>query len=134
MKKSIRILAIAMVAIMLCLTLASCGKRLSGKYEMVVVKEGGFLDSLVGAIGEATNSSVYYIFKGNKLTVEATVGGQVETTEYEYEIKDDKMTLTYVGEGAEELEEDELSNTVTFEELENGNLKIGGVEFKPVEE
>lgn len=134
MKRSIRILAIAMVAIMLCLTLASCGKRLSGKYEMVVVKEGGILDSIAGALGEATNSSVYYIFKGNKLTVETTVAGNVNTTEYEYKIKDDKITLTYVGEDAEELEEDELSETLTFEELESGNLKIGGVEFKPVEE
>ena len=136
MKRSIRILAIAMVAIMLCLTLASCGKTLSGKYEPVVVKEDGVLDKIAGAIADATNSSVVYIFEGKKVTIETTLAGNVMTEEAEYKIEDDKIIFTYIVDDAEseELSEEDLTTTKTFEELENGNIKIGGVEFKPVED
>lgn len=137
MKRSIRILAVVMVAVMLCLTLASCGKRLSGKYEIVVGKDGGFLDGITDAIGNATNSKTVYIFSGNKVTVETTLFGNVTTSEAKYEIKDDKITFTYDYSESEleelGLDKDDLKDTKTFEELENGNIKIGGVEFKPVD-
>ncbi len=124
MKKSVKILAIAMVAVMLCLTLASCGKTLSGTYEPVVVKEDSVLDKLAGAISEVTDTSVTYTFSGKKVTVETTVLGKVETTEGEYKIKDDKITFTV----------DEKEESFTFEELDNGNIKIGAVEYKLAEE
>lgn len=137
MKRSIKILAIAMVAVMLCLTLASCGKKLSGKYEMVVVEEDSILDKIAGAIGDATNSSTVYIFSGNKVTVEVTLFGDVTTYEAKYEIKDDKITFTYDYSESEleelGLDKDDVKDTKTFEELDNGNIKIGGVEFKPVD-
>ena len=129
MKRSIRIMAIAMVAIMLCLTLASCGKTLSGTYEPVVVKEDSVLDKIAGAISDATDSGVTYTFKGSKVTIEVTLLGNVETFEGKYEIKDDKITFTFEDEDAKDYNE-----TVTFEELDNGNIKMGTIEYKLVEE
>lgn len=138
MKKSIRILAIAMVAIMLCLTLTSCGKKLSGKYEPVVGKDGGFVDKLVGAVADYTDSSTVFIFSGNKVTIEITrLGKVVETKEAKYKIKDDKITFTYDYDESEleelGLDKDDLEDTRTFEELESGNIKIGGIEYRPIE-
>ena len=62
MKKTIRIIAVAMVAVMLCLCLASCGKTLSGEYysgDKTVIK-----------------SYTTYTFKGNKVSVEVYLLGQ----------------------------------------------------------
>ena len=123
MKKSIRILAVALVAIMLCISLVSCGKKLNGTYEAVVASEG-----LGGILGDALNSGVEYTFKGSKVTIEVTVLGKVETFEGKYSIKDDKITFTF-----EDAEAEEYSGTETFEELDNGNVKIGGLEYKKIE-
>ena len=123
MKKSIRILAVALVAIMLCISLVSCGKKLNGTYEAVVASEG-----LGGILGDALNSGVEYTFKGSKVTIEVTVLGQVETFEGKYSIKDDKITFTF-----EDADAEEYSGTETFEELDNGNVKIGGLEYKKIE-
>ena len=76
MKKTLRIVALAMVAVMLCLCLASCGKTLSGEYYM----------------GDKTVTKTYttYTFKGSKVTVEAFVlGNKVGDDSFEgkYEIK-----------------------------------------------
>ena len=123
MKKSIRILAVALVAIMLCISLVSCGKKLNGTYEAVVASEG-----LGGILGDALNSGVEYTFKGIKVTIEVTVLGKVETFEGKYSIKDDKITFTF-----EDADAEEYSGTETFEELDNGNVKIGGLEYKKIE-
>ncbi len=128
MKKSIRILALALVAVMLCLALTACGKTISGTYEPVVVKEGGILDSIVGAISDATDSDLTYTFSGSKITVEVTAFGKVESFEGEYSIKDGKITFEFESEDAEDY-----NGTFTFEELDGGNIKIGTVEYKPVE-
>lgn len=129
MKKSVRILAIAMVAVMICLTLASCGKKLSGTYEPVVVKEDSVFDKIANAISDATDSGVEYTFSGSKVTIETTVLGKVATFEGKYKIKDDKITFTFDDEDAKDYNE-----TLKFEELENGNIKIGVVEYKLVDE
>lgn len=129
MKRSIRILAIAMVAVMLCLTLASCGKKLSGTYEPVVVEEDSVFDKIAGAISDATDTGVKYTFSGSKVTIETSVLGKISTFEGKYEIKDDKITFTFEDEDAKDYNE-----TLKFEELENGNIKIGVVEYKLAEE
>ena len=121
MKKSIRILAVALVAVMLCMTLASCGKKLSGTYE----PDTG---SILGGIGDTLNTGVEYTFSGSKVTIEVTLLGKVETFEGKYSIKDDKITFEFEDEDAEDYNE-----TVTFEELDDGNIKLGGIEYKKVE-
>ncbi len=114
MKKSIRIIAVVMVALMLCLTLASCGKTLSGKYT-----------SDKGILGETT-----YEFSGKKVEISyKSLLGTVTTVEGEYEIDDDKITITLVDEDADEKDAKDLSGTFAFEETENG-IKIGLVEYK----
>ena len=117
MKKSIRILAVAMVAVMLCLCLASCGKTLSGEYYM--------------GDKEITKSYTTYTFKGNKVTCEVYALGKKVTDgsfEGKQSIKGDEITFTWENEDGEEK-----SDTVTFEEKEDGSIKIGMLEFKKVE-
>ena len=122
MKKSIRILAVALVAVMLCLTLASCGK-VSGTYEPAATSGG-----LLGGIAEAFNTGVEYTFKGSKVIIETTVVGTTNTFEGKYSIKDDQITFTFEDEDAKSYD-----GTFDFEKLDNGNIKIGGVEYKKVE-
>ena len=110
MKNIVRIAAVALVIVMLAATLASCG-GLSGTYE-------------TGLLGQ----TVAYEFKGSKVTIEVTVLGKVETFEGKYSIKDDKITFTF-----EDADAEEYSGTETFEELDNGNVKIGGLEYKKIE-
>ena len=115
MKRSIRILAVALVAVMLCLSLAACGKKLSGTYEAEI---GG---SIAGY-------TATYDFSGSKVEVTKTVtllGTKNSTTiEGKYEIKDDEITLSF-----ETSDDDIKSGTFTFEETEDG-IKIGLVEYK----
>ena len=113
MKKSIRILAVALVVVMLCLSLAACGKKLSGEYY--------FGDKSI------TKSYTTYTFSGSKVTCEVYVlGNKVGDDSFEgkYAIDDDEITFTWENEKGEEK-----SNTVAFEELENGNIKIGLVTY-----
>ena len=103
MKKTVRILAVAMVAVMLCLSLVSCfGNKLSGTYE-----------------AEEMGVTVSYTFKGDKVTMKA-MGMEIEGT---YEIKDDEITIKYeiAGEAVEETED--------FEKKDSKTIVIGGVEL-----
>ena len=105
MKKSVRILAVAMVAVMLCLTLASCGKTLSGKYEATVLGSGVELE-----------------FDGKKVTYTAKIlGAEAASVEGTYEIKDDEITLSFEG---DDEDADELEGTFDFEEGDD-YIKIG---------
>ena len=75
MKKSVmRISVLALVAVILTVTLASCG-GLSGTYESKVLGQG-----------------VSYTFKGNKVIIDVTVLVTL-TFEGTYKIKDDKITI-----------------------------------------
>ena len=115
MKKTLRIIAVAMVAVMLCITFVSCGgKTLSGEYRS----------------NETLGSYVSYTFKGNKVEYDSYVlGSKVESASYEgtYKIDGGEITIT-VGEG-----DTAESQTFAFEELDDGSIKIGMVACTKVE-
>ena len=113
MKKSVKVLALALVAVMLCATLVSCGKTLSGEYEASILGSG-----------------IVLAFKGNKVTYTAKVlGAEAVSVEGEYSIKKDKITLSFDGDD----EAQEMSGTFDFEEGED-YIKIGSLgKFKKVE-
>ena len=102
MKKTVRILAVAMVAVMLCLVLASCGNKLSGTYS-----------------AEQMGIKVSYTFKGDKVTMKA-MGTEIEGT---YEIKDDEITIKY------EIAGEEVEETEDFEKKDSKTIVINGVEL-----
>jgi hypothetical protein len=125
MKKSIRILAVVLVAVMLCMTLASCGKKLSGSYK-------GEINALVASY------EVVYDFSGSKVTVtrqvESILGDSdpivIEGT---YEITEDddgelKITFEY------EKNDDEVvkGGTYNFEEGDD-YIKIAGIKYEKVD-
>lgn len=117
MKNTIRVIAVAMVAVMLCLCLASCGKTLSGEYYM--------------GDKELTKTYTVYKFSGSKVTVEAFVlGNKVGDDSFEgkYEIKDGEIKITYKNAAGEDK-----SLTQAFEELEDGSIKIGVITYKKVQ-
>ena len=119
MKKFAKIMALALVAIMLCTALVSCGKKLSGEYEATFLGSGIVLE-----------------FKGNKVTYTAkAAGAEVASVEGTYKIEDDKITLTFEAEkDSEEKAAEEMSGTFDFEEGED-YIKIGTWgKFEKVEE
>ena len=105
------VLALAFLAT-LCLTLASCGKKLSGTYV-----NNGFM-------GDIT-----YEFNGNKVTI--TVGTILGDVPYsgKYKITKDKekgMQITFT---FEDSNASEYNKTYTFEETEDG-IKLNGLLYK----
>ena len=117
MKKLTKVIALVVVAAMLCLALASCGKTLSGTYTA-----GGDIGGLAGA-------KTSYTFSGSKVTVSVTTTllGSQNTTEYEgkYEIeeaKDGSMTIKFTFEDSDAKEytgeykfaEDKDAKTITI--------------------
>ncbi len=94
MKKTIRILALALVLVMSLSLLASCGSRLSGTYK--------------DALGLTE-----WEFKGSKLTI-SVFGQEIEA---KYKIKGDEITITYSDDAIEALgiDEDDLTKTCSFE-------------------
>lgn len=116
MKRTLKIVAVMMVAIMLCLSLASCGTRLSGKYVN---------DATAAGTGVVTT----YDFSGSKveITVETKFLGSVTgtvTLNGKYSIDDDKITFEF-----EDEDNAEYSGTKDFEKTDDG-IKIGIVEYK----
>ena len=116
MKKTIRIIAFVLVAVMVCFSFAACAKTLSGEY----TAEGDFL----GVAGSKTT----YKFSGKNVTITNVTGiaGFEKTTSFEgkYEINEDKITFTF-----EDSEASSYNQTVSFEETEDG-IKIAGIEYK----
>ena len=113
MKKFTKIIALALVFVTLVCVLASCGKKLSGEYY----------------VGDKTITKSYttYTFKGSKVTVEAyAFGNKVANDSFEakYSIKDGEITFTW-----EDADGNEKTNTQTFEELEDGSIKIGLIKY-----
>ena len=101
MKKNVRIFAVAIVAIMLCLSLTSCfGTKLSGEYESLVD---------VGLV----SYKVVYEFKGSKVTVteKSTIIGNV---------------AKYTYEGTYKIEGDEDEMEITFEFEDEGTVAKNG--------
>ena len=112
MKTTVRFIAVALVVVMLGLALTSCG-ALSGEYYF----------------GDKTITKTYTTmnFSGNTVTVSAYVAGTKVTAEsYEatYSIKDGEITMTW------DVNGEKQNVTQTFEELEDGSIKIGAVTYK----
>ncbi len=118
MKKSIRILAVAMVAVLLCLCLVSCGKKLSGEYEATIAGTGKKMEF------SGKNVTVTYLFLTKEV---ASVDGT-------YSIEDDKITFDFVDEDKVEDKDAKeflagLAGSVSFEEGD-GYIKIAGVKYE----
>ena len=114
MKKNfVKVLALALALVTLTCFFASCGARLSGKYS-----------------AEVWGTGVVYEFKGNKVSITLKVAGfSGEPAEGKYEIKDDKITITF------ESDDDDVQKydgTFDFEKGED-YIKIAGVEYKKVD-
>ncbi|MBE6694394.1 MAG: hypothetical protein E7589_06500 [Ruminococcaceae bacterium] len=126
MKNVIKIVALALVLVMTMGVLASCGKKLSGKYEATIAGTGTVL--------EFDGDKVYASFKVNLVITTATFG-PVEGT---YKIEDDKITLDFVDESKVEDNDTAkerlaaLQGEFDFEEGED-TIKIGGVTYTKAE-
>ena len=105
-----KIIALVLVAVMLTMTLASCGTKLSGTYSL-----------------EAIGTGVELTFKGSAVTITLkAVGFELGSAEGTYSIKKDKITLTF------DSDKDDIKKydgTFDFEKGD-GYIKIGGVEYK----
>ena len=118
MKKTfLKVVALMLVAVIASLALVSCGKTLSGEYYM----------------GDKTLTKSYtqYAFSGSKVTVDVyLLGNKVGSDSFEgkYSIKDGEITITWKNDEGEEK-----SSTQTFEELDDGSIKIGTLTFKKAE-
>ena len=118
MKKSVRIFALVIAALMICLSLTACGKKLSGEYK---------LDATVAGSGAVTT----YSFSGSKvtITVETKVLGAITNTfeiEGKYTIEDDKITFEFKD---EDDDSKKYNGEFDFKETQDG-IKIGIVEYK----
>ena len=106
-----------MTVVILCVALFSCGKKLSGEYYM--------------GDKNITKSYTTYAFSGSKVTVDVyLLGNKVGDQSFEgkYSIKDGEITITW-----KDAEGEEHSNTQTFEEAEDGSIRIGALSFKKAE-
>ncbi len=90
MKTMTRIVAVALVAVMMCMMLASCGNTLNGKYEA---------EKEYDVVLFKTTVKYTYEFKGKNLTLTTawTTGDKTTTTTQSgtYEINEDKITITW---------------------------------------
>lgn len=126
MKKFVRVLCLALVAVTLCATLASCGK-VSGAYkaELDLWLAKGSVTYDFGAFGKVTMT----------LTGESLLGSETKTYEGKYEIienDDDTMKIKFTF-------EDENDDTKKYGgehsfsiDKENDTIKIGLIEYKAV--
>ncbi|MBQ2773497.1 MAG: hypothetical protein IJF45_04030 [Clostridia bacterium] len=117
MKKFARILALTLVAVMLCATLASCGGVASGDYYA----------------GEKDTTKTYtmYSFSGNKVTFTSyLLGNKVDsaTLEGKYKVDGDEIIFTWV-----DADGKETTDTKAFAENEDGSIKIALVTYKKIE-
>ncbi len=122
MKRIISILLVSVLLVGCAFSLASCGKKLSGKYE---------LDAKVG--------SKTYEFKGKNVVITYEVLGFEKNLEGEYKIaENDKGELEITFTFADDAEDaDEYSGTFSFEEGKDDDntkfIKIGGFKYVKVE-
>lgn len=120
MKKSIKIVSVVLVALMLCLCLASCAKTLKGKYTADVLGTGTTLT-----------------FDGSDVKIGITVlGSEVASLDASYTIKDDKITF--------DIADDDVTNTLAkkvinsleeAQDFEEGDdyIKIGDVKYESLD-
>ena len=114
MKKTfVKVIALALVLVTVACLFASCGKRISGKYEATLIGTGTCLE-----------------FKGGKVIAQfKLLGSYGDPVEGKYEIKDDKITLTFEGDNKDA---DALEGTFDFEEGDN-YIKIGAIKYTKVD-
>lgn len=107
-----KVIALALVAVMLTMTLVSCG-GVSGKYSAELLGTGVELE-----------------FKGSKVNARFKVlGSYGDAIEGKYKIKGDEITITFP-DGDKETED--LSGTHSFEKGDD-YIKIGVVTYKAVD-
>ena len=110
MTKLTKVLALVLVAAMLCIALASCGKTLSGTYSAEIIGTGAS-----------------YTFKGSKVTIKAKVLGFEKTFDGKYEIYEEdgaeKIKFTFEDDDAKEY-----AGSFSFSEGED-YIKIGGIKY-----
>ena len=120
MKKTISVLLVCVLLLGCVFTLASCGKKLSGKYE------------------SSLGSGAYYEFSGDEITYsrKSLLGGNVVTTGT-YELTEDEegnsvIVITY----GDNEDEDAKSGTFPFSEGEENGvkyIKILGIKYNKVD-
>lgn len=108
-----KIIALVLVAVMLTVTLASCGTKLSGTYS-----------------AEAIGTGVTYEFKGSKVTITVkALGMELGSAEGTYSIKKDQITFTF------ESDDDDVKKYDGTFDFEKGDdyIKIGVLTYKAVD-
>ncbi len=117
MKKSIKFIAVAVAALMLCLSLVSCGTKLDGEYEY----------SLNGI------TTMTLEFDGKNITSTDALNREYEGT---YSIIGNAITVKVTdedGKDAYPLDPINKSENFTFTEMNNGDIVVGGLTFEKVE-
>ena len=109
----VKVLALTLALVTVACLFASCGTKLSGKYEATLMGTGASFE-----------------FKGSKVELRVKIGGNYsDPVTGKYEIKDDKITFTFDGEN---VVTKLLSGTSDFEKVDNETVKIGLFTFKKV--
>ncbi len=109
MKKILSSILVCVLLVGMLFTLASCGKRLSGRYEI--------------------SDDIYYEFKGNEYTASLGVAGFAKTTNGTYEIKENNegdLEIIFTEEGSDDPQ------AYSFSEGEEDGvkyIKISGVKY-----
>ena len=119
MKKLTKVIALVVVAAMLCLALASCG-GLSGKYEATAFGTGTELE-----------------FKGNKVTMTFKfVGLSSDPVEGTYKISGEKISFDFTSDDYSDNVNDMLENFNGELDFEKGDgyVKIGGIKYNAVKD
>ena len=117
MKNTVKILALVMALVLAMSVFVGCAKTLSGEYE---------------AMEKITKSGTSIKFSGKNAVVTVYVlGEEALSAKATYEIEDGKIEFDF-----EDIDEDDwdlleaLEEEVSFEELDDGDIKIGGVKYK----
>ena len=115
------VLAVAVLATM-CLSLASCGKKLSGKYSADVF---------------GTGTTMTFDGKNVKIGFTVTLLGEVASVDATYKIKGDTITFDFADEdevtnNAAKKVIESLEEPVSFEEGKD-YIKINGVKYEKVD-
>ena len=109
MKKAVRLIALALVAVTALMLLASCATKLSGTYQCDDTK---ILD-------------VSLTFDGDKVTAKGKLGIIATEVEGTYKIEGDKITITF------ENDAFKIGGEKSFEK-DGDTVKIGGVSYTKV--
>lgn len=109
MKKAVRLIALALVAVTALVLLSSCATKLSGTYQCDDTK---ILD-------------VSLTFDGDKVTAKGKLGIIATEVEGTYKIEGDKITITF------ENDAFKIGGEKSFEK-DGDTVKIGGVSYTKV--